>query len=67
MKLGTIFCITLIVITTITSLAQFLFSPFETAFFIRALLSLIAVLLITVAIILVKQENNETDQLKNEI
>jgi len=63
MKLGTIFCVTLCAFTIILSLTQFWFSLITTALFIRIFLSLISILLITIAVLLVKREITETDEL----
>ena len=66
MKLSSIFCLTLIVIAIIMSLTQFWFAPITTALFIRVMLSIVAVFLITIAGILVKQESIETDKLQKD-
>ena len=64
MKPGSIFCVTLIVISVVLATAQYWFSPLSTSLFIRVLFSFFAIFLITIAIISANNDHLD-DEIKN--
>ncbi|BCE00128.1 hypothetical protein [Marinicellulosiphila megalodicopiae] len=66
MKIGSIICLALFVIAVLIALVQVWFQPMDVAVFIRVMISFVALFLITIAIVLVRREYLEDDQLKKD-